>query len=117
MHRRGAGAGDPGIVLARHEAAARPGRQVDNEVGILVANALDDLAVMRELDARSPVRMADVDVRDRRADLGGLQRGIGDLLRRAGQRRILLAGRAIAGDGDAEDGLFRGGHCPLSCND
>ena len=97
---------DPRVVLARHETAARAGREVDDQVGILVADALDHLAIMRKLHARPPVRMADMDMGDGGADLGRLQRRIGDLLRRARQRGILLHRGEIAGHRDREDRLL-----------
>ena len=98
--------GDARVVFARHEAAARAGGEIDDQIGIFVADALDHLAIMRQLHARPPVRMADMDMRDRGADLGRFQRGIGDLLRRARQRGVLLHGGEIAGHRNREDRLF-----------
>ena len=110
--------GDARIVLARYEAAAGAGGEVDDQIGILVADALDHLAVVGELHARPPVRMADMDMRDRGADLGRFQRGIGDLLRRTRQRGVLLHGGQIAGHRNRQDRLLAfAGHafCSFRC--
>jgi hypothetical protein len=50
--------------------------------------------------------MADMDVGDRGTDLGRFKRGIGDLLRRARQRGILLHRGEVSGHRDRENCLF-----------
>ena len=71
------GAGDLGVVLARHEAAARAGGEVDDQVGAARADPLDHLAIELELHRRrAGLRVAHVDVGDRGARLGGLDRGL-----------------------------------------
>ena len=68
------------IDAAEHEVAAHPGGQVDDRVDVGGAHALDHLAV--ELDvARAAARrgIAHVDVDDRGAGAGRLDRRVGDL--------------------------------------
>ena len=48
----GTGGGDFGIVLARQEAAARPGGEVDDQVDAACPDPLDHLAIERELHGR-----------------------------------------------------------------
>ena len=47
-----------------------------------------------------------MEMRDRGARLGGRERGVCNLLRRAGQAGMLLDRGQIAGDGDGENGLL-----------
>jgi hypothetical protein len=115
LHQRRAGGGDFRVVLAGDETLARPGRQVDDHVDAAVADALDHLAVMRQLHARPSVIVAHVDVGDGRAGLGGLDAGRRDLLRRAWQAGVLLERCMVAGHCDAENGFL--GHAGCSRSD
>jgi hypothetical protein len=105
---RRAGTGDLGIVVARHESPARAGREVDDQVGRTRPDALDHLAVMLERHRRRPgVGVAHVDMRDRGACLGGIDRRGRDLLGRDRQIRMLLGLRQIAGDRAGDYHLVR----------
>ena len=92
-----------GILLGLVEhVTAHPAGDVDNDVGVGVADALDDLAVVVELAARrAGVRLADVEVGDGGTGLAGLDAGVGDLLGGLGEGRVDARGvtgaRAAAG--------------------
>ena len=79
-----AGSGGEGRILAaEHEVAAHAGGQVEHDVDVGGADPLDDLAVERRVAAAlAGLGVADVDVDDRGAGPGGLDRRVGDLLRR-----------------------------------
>ena len=105
-HHVGAGAARGRILLARIEIAAHAGGQVDDHIGFAVADALDDLGV--ELGAparRAAVGFAHVTVSDRRPGLGGLDRGLGDLLGGHGHRRVLVHRIPGAGHSAGDDHL------------
>ena len=102
----GAGRVDLGVVLARNEAAARPGREVDDQLAVLLSDAVDDLAV--ELDLHrglAALRIAHVDVHLAGAGLGRGQAFVGDLRRRDRQVRRLLGLHQVAGDGAGDQRL------------
>ena len=101
---RGAGCGHLGVVLARHKTLARAGGQVDDDVGIAGPHALHHFAVVLQFHARAAIRIAHVNVRNGGAGLGCADAGVGNLFRRAGQVRVLLDVRDVAGDGAADDG-------------
>ncbi len=94
-----------GLAGAEDDVAAHAGREVEDDVGAGVAHALDDLAVERQrARALAGLGVADMDVGDGGAGAGGLDRGLGDLLRRDGHvgaapRRVARA-RDRAGDED-----------------
>ena len=76
-----------------------PGRQVEDDVDVGRADPLDDLAVeSRVATALAGLRVADVDVDDRRAGARGLDRRVGDLL--GGDRHVLAAAGGVAGARD-----------------
>jgi hypothetical protein len=79
---------------------------LDDQIGILIADAVHHLAIMRELHARLAVGMAHMNMRDRCARLGRFQGRGGDLFGRAGQAGMLLHGGEIAGHRDREDRLL-----------
>ena len=73
--------------------APGPGGQVDEDVGVLVADALDRLPVERLVHAGlGGLGIAHVDVHDRGARLGGVEAGVGDLLGRHRNRRVAAGG-------------------------
>src|SRR6185312_10253511 len=58
------------VLVARHEACARPGGQVDEDVAAAAANAIHDLLVEGRVHAWSrSLRIAHMDVNDGRAGL------------------------------------------------
>jgi len=71
------------LRAAQHEVAAHASGEIEHDVDAGFAHTLDDLATERRI-ARGGAgpRVADLDVRDRGAGLGGLYRRGGDLLRR-----------------------------------
>src|SRR5207244_330191 len=76
-----------GVVL---ETGAWAGGQVDQDVGAARPDALDHLAIERPVRAGlGGLRVAHVDVNDRGTGLGGIDRGLRDLLRGHRNRRIL----------------------------
>ena len=90
-HERGAGPGDRRIVLRGHEASAGAGREVEDQILVAGADALDDLAIEVKLHRRAPGRgIAHMDMRDGGARLRRLQAGVGDLRGRDRQMRRLL---------------------------
>ena len=69
-----------GSSLPGTELRAGAGRQIDDDVAAAVADALDDLAIKFELHAGAAgLRIAHMDVRDRRAGLGGIDRLLRDV--------------------------------------
>ena len=76
--------GDVAVRVLRglvEHVAAHPAGDVDHDVGLGLADALDDLGVVVELAARRPrVRLADVEVGDGGAGITSLDAGVGDLL-------------------------------------
>jgi hypothetical protein len=110
--KRRARARDPGIVVARDETAARPGREIDDQVGLACPDPLDHLPVKLERHRGRPgLRVAHVDVGDRGARLGGVDRGGRDLLGRDRQIRMLLGLGQAARDRACDNHLVR--HAPL----
>ena len=100
----GAGTADGRVLVQGIPVAAHAGGQVDHHVGLAVADPLDHLAVERDVARRRPgLRVAHVAVGDGGTGLGGLDRGIGDLLRGDRDRRVLVDGIAGAGDGTGDD--------------
>ena len=99
--------GDGGIVVARVIAAPGPGGQVQDQRVVLCADQPHDLAIVRQLHRRPPVRMADVNVDDRGARGGGVQTRLRDLLGRDRQIGILIGAGQVAGDGAGQDGFHR----------
>jgi hypothetical protein len=70
-----------GVGFTRDVIAAHSRRQVDDHIGVAVANALHDLSKERSIAIASSSRdIAHVNVGDRGPRLGGFDRGIGDLL-------------------------------------
>ena len=91
-----ASGGSGALVAAEHEVAAHPGREVQDDVDVGGADPLDDRAVERRVaGAAAGVGVADVDVHDRRAGAGRLDRRVGDLLRRHGH--VLAPAGRVAG--------------------
>ncbi len=92
-----------GIVL---KAGAGPCCQVDQDVGSARTDALHHLAIERAVHAGlGGLRIAHMDVDDRGAGFGGIDRGLGNLLRRDRHRRILARGVGGAGDCTRNDDL------------
>src|ERR1700761_4439077 len=83
VHQRGAGRGDLGIVFGGDKTTAGAGGEVDDEIAVLRADAVHDVAIEVELHRR-PSRggIADVDMRHRSPRLRSLERTGGDLLGR-----------------------------------
>ncbi len=87
------------LVPAEDEVAPHPGGEVEHDIDVRSADALDHVSIERQLACRlAGDGVADVDVRDRGSGLGGLDRGGGDLLRR--DRHPLAAARRVACAGD-----------------
>jgi hypothetical protein len=85
----GVGAGLRRVLLVMEEARARAGGQVDEHVGVLLADALDRLPVERLVHAGlGGLGIAHVDVHDRGARLGRIEAGVGDLLGRHRNGRL-----------------------------
>ena len=71
----GIASGSGALGAAEHEVAAHPGGQVDHDVDVGRADPLDHLAVQLGVArALAGLGVAHVDVDDRRAGLGGLDR-------------------------------------------
>jgi len=87
-HRR-ARAGLLRVIGGRHEARSRPGGEIDDDVAAAAFDPVDDFSIERDVHA-GPRRLgiAHVDVNDRRARLGGIDRGLGDLLGSHGHSRV-----------------------------
>ena len=99
------------LVAAEHEVAAHAGGEVQDDVDVGRADPLDDRAVERRVaGAAAGLRVADVDVRDRRARARRLDRRVGDLLGR--DRHVLAPAGGVAGarDGAGDEDLPV--HCP-----
>ncbi len=90
---------EDGLVAAEHHVAAHPGGEVDDDVDPRVADPLDHLGVqLGRASADSRLRIADVDVDDRRPRLGGVDRRSRDLL--GGDGDVRAPARGVAGAGD-----------------
>src|SRR3954452_4172346 len=97
---RGAGAGLHRVVRAWREAAARAGRQIDNDIRAAGADPVNRFGVVRALHAgQTGLRIAHMDVHDRRAGLGGIDRGRGNLFRGHRHRRVFADAVSRPGDG------------------
>src|SRR5690606_7704462 len=93
------------------EIGAHAARQVEHDVRAGLADAIDDLAEMRAVAvAFARLGIADVDMDDARARRGGLDTGVGDLLRRHRHRRMLLIIRRAAGHRAGQDRLVAHRH-------
>ncbi|MCY1547832.1 hypothetical protein D9M68_839120 [compost metagenome] len=101
----GAGAEFQGLLATAYlQVAAHTGGEVDDDVGVALADALHQLAVQRHVAARlAGLRVAHMAVGDGGAGLGGLDGGGGDFLRGDGNGRVLADGIAGAGDGTGDD--------------
>ena len=103
--------GDARIVVARHEAAALAGRQVDQHVAAGVANTLDDLAKMGRVGrTRAGLGVAHMDMGDRGASLARLDARLGDLFGRDRKIGMLVKIHVAAGHRASDDRLS--GHVP-----
>ena len=100
-----AGAEVEGLLAGAHlHVAAHAGGEVDDDFLVLGADALHHLGVIFDLAGALAGRgFAHVAVHDGGAGAGRLQRGIGDLLRRHRNGRVLADGVARAGDGTGDD--------------
>ena len=106
-----ASGGSGASLAAEHEVAAHARGEVEDDVDVGGADPLDHRPVERRVaGALAGLRVADVDVRDRRARPGRLDRRVGDLLRR--DRDVLAPAGGVAGARDrARDEDFPV-HCP-----
>jgi hypothetical protein len=76
------------------ETRARPGGEIDQHISAAASDPLDDFAVERAVHARlGGFRIAHMDVHDGRAGFGGIDRRLGDLLRR--HRHGCIASRRV----------------------
>jgi hypothetical protein len=90
----GAGLGLERIVCPGSKTRARAGGEVDQDVAAAAPDPLDHLAVVGRVHARPRgLGIAHVDVHDRRAGLGGIERGLRDLCR--GHRHRGIAARRV----------------------
>jgi hypothetical protein len=88
------------------QVAAHPGGQVDDDILVALANALDHLAVeMNPTGALAGLGIADMAMDHRGTGRGGLQRRCGDVARLHGDRRMPADGIARPGDGAGDDDL------------
>ena len=102
----GARPADARVAVARHPVAAHAGGQVDHHVRIAVAHPLDRLAEQLGIAAAlAGLRVAHVQMGDRRARPGGLDRRVCHLFRRHGHARVLVQSIAGAGHGACDDNL------------
>ena len=105
-HQGRGGAGLGGIVGVVLEARAGTGGEVDQDVGAARADALDHLAVERAVHAGlGGLGVAHMNVDDGGAGLGGVDAGMGDLLRRHRHGRVLARRVGRAGHGARDDHL------------
>ena len=101
---RGAGTGDLRIVQIGDETSARPGGEVEDDVGVLGADAIDDVTVVVDLHGRAAgLGIAHVDMHDGRARFRRAETGVGNLFRRDRQMRGHLRRGLIAGHGACND--------------
>jgi len=102
------------VLLARHEHRAGAGGEVDDHIAPAVADALDHLAIKFEFHAgASGRRIAHMDMDDRGASLGGVDRLLRNLHRGDRDRRIVATDRRAAGDRAGEDGRWHGASAVL----
>ena len=100
-------------MVADVDVATHAAGQVDEDVHLALADALDHLAVVPGLHAEDAgLGIAHVDVHHRRAGLRGLDCGLGDILRRDRAVRALGDLGVVAGDGAGDHDLrIHGGAC------
>ena len=96
---RAVGAGFRRVVVVVLEACARAGREVDQHVGAACPDALHHFAIERAVHARlGGLGIAHMNVHDGGAGLGGVDRGVRDLLRRHRHGRVAAGRVGRAGD-------------------
>ena len=100
----GAGTRLARVGLADHPVAAHAGGEVDDDVGAAGADDVDGaLEQFRVARALAGGRVTDVKVGGGGAGLGGVDGGLGDLLRRHGNVRVLAHRVTSPGDGTCHD--------------
>jgi hypothetical protein len=101
--------GELRVALGGHKAAARAGREIDNEVRIAVANAGDHVLIIAKVHRRlAGARFTHMDVGDGSAGLSGTEAGVGNLDGGDRQMRRLSGRGQITGDGTRNDDFVAG---------
>jgi hypothetical protein len=96
-------------AAAMRGSSARPGSDVEDELDIFGADALDHVAIIAKLHRRlAAIRLAHVNMHDSSAGFCRAETGVGDLLGGDWQMRRLLRRRQIAGDGAGDENLVAG---------
>ena len=86
------------------DVAAHAAGQIDDDVDLALADALDDFAVVARLHAEDPaLRVAHVDMHDGGAGMRRVDRRLRDLLRSHRAVRALRELGVIAGDGAGDE--------------
>jgi len=92
------------FAIANPQVAAHAGGEIDDEVFVLLANALHHFAVeVRAAAALARDGVAYVDVGHGSASSGGLERRVGDLLGSDRDGRVFADRVASSGDGASDD--------------
>ena len=87
------------LAGAEHHVAAHARRQIDHHVDVGRTDAVDDFPVKAHVPrGLARLRIAHMDMRDRRARLGRLDGSVGDLFGRDGHAGMFA--RRVAGPGD-----------------
>src|SRR6218665_266989 len=112
MHQPGQPADQIGALAETHrlltgadlQIAPHAGRQVDDDIGVGAANAVNHIAVQIRVAAATPrLRVAHMAMRHRRTGLCRLDRRRRNLLGRDGNRRVFANRITCAGDGAGDD--------------